>query len=63
MGSIIGHRIDYNGVGALRDQWYIYTQQKFPQVPPSPPPFPPGIWGKLKTKLYTMAFVPAADDS
>ena len=23
MGSIIGHRIDYNGVGALRGQWHI----------------------------------------
>ena len=23
MGSIIGHRIDYNGVGVLRGQWHI----------------------------------------
>ena len=23
MGSIIGQRIDYNGVGALRGQWHI----------------------------------------
>ena len=26
MGSIIGHRIDYNGVGALRDQRHIPCQ-------------------------------------
>ena len=29
MGSIIGHRIDYNGPAA-------HTQQKLTQVPPSP---------------------------
>ena len=23
MGSLTGHRIDYNGVGALRGQWHI----------------------------------------
>ena len=23
MGYIIGHKIDYNGVGALRGQWHI----------------------------------------
>ena len=33
MGSIIGHRIDYNGVGALRGQ-LAHTQQKFTQVIP-----------------------------
>ena len=32
MGSILAHRIDYNGVGVLRDQLYM---------PPPPPPFPP----------------------
>ena len=31
MGSIIGHRIDYNGPAA-------HTQQKLTQVPPPPPP-------------------------
>ena len=34
MGSIIGHRIDYNGVGALRGQWNIPS----PNVPKYPPP-------------------------
>ena len=29
MGSIIGHRIDYNGAEA-------YTQQKLTQIPPPP---------------------------
>ena len=28
MGSIIGHSIDYNGVGALRGQGHIPTQNK-----------------------------------
>ena len=32
MGSIIGHRIDYNGVGALRGQWHI-PSKKLTQVP------------------------------
>ena len=34
MGSIIGHRIDYNGVGALRGQWHIRSK-KLTQVPPA----------------------------
>ena len=34
MGSIIGHRIHYNGVGVLRDQRHI------PRHPLSPPPLP-----------------------
>ena len=38
MGSIIGHKIDYNGVEALRRQRHVRTQQKFIQVPPTPPP-------------------------
>ena len=35
MGSIVDHRIDDNGVGALRKQ-AAHTQQKLTQVPPSP---------------------------
>ena len=33
MGSIIGHRINYNGVCVLRGQWYIATKKlpKYPQ--------------------------------
>ena len=34
MGSIIGHRIDYNGVGSLRGQWHI-PSKKLTQVPPA----------------------------
>ena len=34
MGSIIGYRIDYNGVGALRGQWHI-PSKKLTQVPPA----------------------------
>ena len=43
MGSAIGHRIEYNGVGALRGKTRLaHTQQKFSQVPPPPRP-PTGI--------------------
>ena len=37
MGSIIGHKIDYNGVGALRGQRHI-PSKALTQVPPPPPP-------------------------
>ena len=33
MGSIIGHRIDYNGVGALRRQRYRHSKN-VPSYPP-----------------------------
>ena len=36
MGSILGHRIDYNGVGGS-ERPAEHTQQKFTQVPPPPP--------------------------
>ena len=36
MGSIIGHRIDYNGVGALRGQRRI-PGKNLPKNPPPPP--------------------------
>ena len=36
MGSTIGHRIDYNGVGALRGHAATHTQQALTQVPPPP---------------------------
>ena len=35
MGSIIGHRIDYNGLGALRGQQHI-PSKNLPKYPPSP---------------------------
>ena len=37
MGSIIGHKIDYNGVGALRGQGHIPSKN----LPKYPPPFTP----------------------
>ena len=37
IGSIIGHRIDYNGVGAPRGQRQIATKNG-PNYPPPPPP-------------------------
>ena len=37
MGSIIGQKIDYNGVGAP-ERRPAHTQQKFTQVTPPPPP-------------------------
>ena len=36
MGSIIGHRRDYNGVGALRGQQHI--PENIDQSTPQPPP-------------------------
>ena len=39
MGSIMGHRIDYNGLGALRDQGtYPAKIKNLPKCPPHPPP-------------------------
>ena len=43
MGSIIGHRIDYNGVGALRGQQHI-PSKNLPKYPP-----PPGGTGMIGT--------------
>ena len=37
MGSIIGHRIDYDGVGALRGQRHIPSKNCNPSTPPSAP--------------------------
>ena len=37
MGSLIGHKIDYNGVEALRGQLHIPRKKKITQVyPPDP---------------------------
>ena len=46
MGSIIGHRIDYNdGRGSERPA--AHTKQKLPQVPPAPR----GLAGNLSSVL------------
>ena len=38
MGSIMGHRIDYNGLGALRDQGTgDISSKNLPKCPPHPP--------------------------
>ena len=42
MGSIVGHRIDYNGVGVLRGQRHISSKPD-----PSTPLPPGGCLGKL----------------
>ena len=39
MGSIIGHKIDYNGVGVLRDQQHIPENIDL-SIPQPPPPTP-----------------------
>ena len=39
MGSIIGHKIDYNGVG-VSERLAAHTQQKLSEVPPPPPTGP-----------------------
>ena len=40
MGSIIGHILDYKGVGALRSQRHILSKNllNLTPTPPSPPP-------------------------
>ena len=52
MGSIIGHRIDYNGVGALRGQLHIPTKDQ--------PKYPPRATGPVIVRrdypLYAVAF-------
>ena len=48
MGSIIGHKIDYNGVGALRGQGHI-PNKNLPKYPPPPPPLPPHMKQNLKS--------------
>ena len=35
MGSVIGHGIDYNGVGVRRGQWHI-PSKNWPKYPPPP---------------------------
>ena len=37
MGSIIGHRIDYKGIGAPRSQRHILRKNLINHPPPSPP--------------------------
>ena len=56
MGSIIGHIIDYNGVGALRGQRHIPAQQKLTQLTQVPPS--PRVLNPDTSLLRTVAFVP-----
>ena len=42
MGSIIGHRIDYNGVGALRGQQHTPSKNLTHESPPPNPAIPLG---------------------
>ena len=60
MGSINGHRIDYNGIGALRDQRHIPSKNL--------PKYPPGKNARVKREtgdwgyggslsLFLMAFI------
>ena len=48
MGSIIGHRIDYNGVGEREVS--AHTLQKLTQVSPPPPPCLTGFPNLIKVK-------------
>ena len=50
MGSIIGQKIDYNGVGALRGQRHIPSKY-LPKYPPPPPP------GSCATPLAQFGFI------
>ena len=56
MGSIIGHIIDYNGVGALRGQRHVPAQQKLTQLTQVPPS--PRVLNPDTSLLRTVAFVP-----
>ena len=47
MGSIIGHRIDCNGVGALKGQRHI-PSKNYPKYPHPPPP---------RGGMYTLPFL------
>ena len=47
MRSIIGHRIDYNGVGALRSQRHIPSKSQ----PENPPPLPLGMMPQVEGAL------------
>ena len=51
MGSIIGHRIDYNRVGGYKGL-AAHTQQKLTQVTPPPPFPPPGFWLQFNSNIY-----------
>ena len=53
MGSIVGHRIDYNGVGVLRGQRHI-PSKTWPKYPPPPSDF--GFSLHKDTKLRTFQF-------
>ena len=45
MGSLIGHRIDYNGVERGSERPGAHTQHKLTRVPLPPPPPPGSILG------------------
>ena len=47
MGSIIGHKIDYNGVGALTGHGHI-PSKIYPSIPHPHPPPPPHMKQNLK---------------
>ena len=49
MGSIIGHRIDYNAVGNIHGK-------NVPKYPPTPPPPPPGGIKYLIPKSCALLF-------
>ena len=52
MGSIIGHRIDYNGAGALRGQRHI-PSKNWPKYLPS---FPGATFHPPKRELFNNLF-------
>ena len=60
MGSINGHRIDYNGIGALRDQRHI-PSKNLPKYPPGKNARvkrETGDWGYgVSLSLFLMAFI------
>ena len=55
MASIIGHTIDYNGVGALRGQRHIPSKNNLSTLPaPHPPPTLAFVWVKNQAVPKTL---------
>ena len=50
MGSVIGHRIDYNGLGVLRGQRHI-PSENWPKYPPRAKDLPSFCWNNEADRL------------
>ena len=63
MGSIMGHRIDYNGLGALRDQG-TYPAKINPSIPPRETKFGNFIFEKrISPQNRLISAIPVGSES